>query len=57
MANSNHSLGSDQSVKNFIKNSGNSFVKVKVETEAISKALAEALQKQRQQQQQNKFNC
>lgn len=57
MANSNHSLGSDQSVKNFIKNSGNSFVKVKVDTEAISKALAEALQKQRQQQQQNKFNC
>ncbi|WP_157261473.1 hypothetical protein [Paenibacillus sp. A3] len=46
---------SGYSFKNFIKNSGNSYVKVKVETEAVSKAVAEALQKQQQQQRQNKW--
>ncbi|MCP1306843.1 hypothetical protein [Paenibacillus tyrfis] len=53
MSNSSNSSGYD---KNFIKNSGNSFVKVRVDTEAVSKAVAEALQKQQQQQRQNKFN-
>lgn len=53
--NSSNNHGKERTVKNFIKDSGNSHVKVKVDTEAISKAVAEALQKQQQQQRQNKW--